>query len=158
MYSKSKIIFSGIIVAINLLVLACSSEKNDVIPDVYVDFYISLDDPEFFTLNAPGNSVVVTYSTNNLGVSAAGYDSNGIIIYRVDNTQFYAFDRTCPHDYAINGLSVKVNIDGIYAVCPRCSTTYALPAGGVPASGPARYPLKNYKTSFNGIIIHVWNK
>jgi len=157
MFRYSKIIFSGIILSIAILYLSCSKEKNDVIPDVYVDFYISLDDPEFLSLNAPTNSVIVTYKTNNLGAPAAGYDSNGIIIYRADETQFYAYDRTCPYDFAVNNLSIKVNIDGIYAVCPQCRTSYALPAGGSPASGPGRYPLKNYKTSFNGINVHVWN-
>ncbi len=155
---KSKIIFFAILLSGVFLILFCSRDKNDVIPDVYVDFYIDLNDPEFFDLNAVPNAVTVSYMTNNIGYRAAGYDSNGIIIYRADLYQFYAFDRTCPHDYAENGLSVKVNIDGIYAVCPQCSTYYALPAGGMPSSGPGRYPLKNYRTAFSGSVLHVWNR
>jgi len=154
MFFRPKIIIFFLITGV---LLSCSKEKNDVIPDVYVDFSISLNDPLFFDLNAPGNSVTVNHLTNNMGISAAGYDYNGIIIYRADMTQFYAYDRTCPHDYAVNNISVKVNIDGIFAVCPNCGTRYALPAGGNPGSGIGKYPLKNYKTSFDGTYVHVWN-
>ncbi len=157
MKHKSKVIFSGLFVIIFLFLTSCSDEKNDVIPDVYVDFYISLSDPLFFNLNAVGNSVIITYQTNNLGSYAAGYNNNGIIIYRATLDQFFAYDRTCPHDYSVNHISVKVNIDGSFAICPECGTSYALPAGGVPYSGIGKYPLKNYSVSFDGTNVHVWN-
>jgi hypothetical protein len=140
------------------IIASCTKDKNDVIPDVYVDFNISLNDPEFFILSAPLTSVYVSSSTNNIGLSAAGYDSNGIIIFRNGDDEFLAFDRTCPHDFKVNNKSVRVNIlDDIYAVCPECGTKYGLPSFGTPASGIGRYPLKNYKTAFNGLIVHVWN-
>lgn len=143
-------------IAINL----CSCNKNnDVIPDVYVSFNLYLNDPEFITLNAMGGAVTVNALTNNWGSGAAGFNGNGIIIYSgVD--EFFAYDRTCPHDYAVNGLSVKINIDAsssLYAVCPKCSTKYSLPANGTPASGVGRYPLKNYRTSLEGRYVRVWN-
>jgi nitrite reductase/ring-hydroxylating ferredoxin subunit len=88
---------------------------------------------------------------------AGGYDGNGIIIYRSLPDEFNAYDRTCPHDYVINNLSKKVNIDFIEAICPECSTHYALSSFGTPISGPGNYPLKNYKTRFDGRYITVWN-
>jgi len=145
-----------IITFLFIILISCENNKNDVIPDVYVNFTLSLTDPEFVDLNAIGGSVVVDATTNNWGYAAAGYDGNGIIVHSGADS-YYAYDRTCPHDYAVNGLSVKINIDGIYAICPKCSTTYALPAGGTPASGVGRYPLKNYKTSFDGRYVTVWN-
>ncbi|MFN8239149.1 MAG: hypothetical protein U0X39_00110 [Bacteroidales bacterium] len=154
---KSKIIIFTIIVLTGILVTSCGKNKNDVVPDVYVDFYIDLSDPEFFELNAIGVADSIDARTNNLGYRAAGYNGNGIIIYRAMLDQFVAYDRTCPHDYAVNGKSVKVKIDGIFAVCPDCGTTYALPSGGTPYSGIGRYPLKNYRTSFDGQFVHVWN-
>lgn len=127
-----------------------------MIPDVYVNFTIDLNDPQFVNLNAIGSDTVDA-QTNNWGSAAAGFDGNGIIIYSgVD--EFYAYDRTCPHDYAVNGLSIKVKIDFTVAYCPVCNTTYALAAGGTPASGIGKYPLKNYKTSFDGgRYVRVWN-
>jgi nitrite reductase/ring-hydroxylating ferredoxin subunit len=145
------------LLAVSLLFYSCNREKNDVIPDVYVDFTIDLNDPEFFELNAIGSADTIDSRTNNLGFRAAGFNSNGIILYRYLDDQFVAFDRTCPHDYVVTKKNVKVNIDGIFAVCPECGTTYAMPSGGTPYSGIGQYPLKNYRTSFDGRWVRVWN-
>jgi nitrite reductase/ring-hydroxylating ferredoxin subunit len=158
MTSDSKIRYFLITMAL-VIVLSSCNKKNDVIPSTYVNFTLDLNDPEFVNLNAMGGSVTVDSHTNNWGAGAAGFDGNGIIIYAgVD--EFYAYDRTCPHDYVVNSLSIKVNIDktnSTIAICPKCGTTYALSAGGTPASGIGRYPLKNYKTSFQGNYVTVWN-
>lgn len=135
------------------------NRKNDVIPDVTVDFMLDINDPEFVELNAIGGAVTVSSSTNNWGRYAAGYAGNGIIISRgVD--EFYAYDRTCPHDYALDGSSIRIDIDPTgfaKAVCPKCKTTYELISYGTPASGVGRYPLKNYRTTFDGRYVRVWN-
>jgi len=137
---------------------SCKSTNNDIIPDVFVDFTIDLLDPEFVNLSAIGNSDTVDASTNNWGYRSAGYDGNGIIIYSGPD-EYFAFDRTCPYDYAANDLSVKVKIDYAIAECPVCGTSYALSAFGTPVSGVGKYQLKNYKTRFNNDrYIRVWNE
>lgn len=158
MNSVSKIKLYSVCALFTVALLSCSKYKNDVIPDVYVFFMIDLLDPQFVNLNAFGESDTVNARTNNFGSSAAGFDSNGIIVYCGGPDEYYAFDRTCPHDYATNSKSVQVSIvDNISAVCPECGTEYSLGAFGTPSSGPGRYPLKNYKTSFDGRYITVWN-
>jgi hypothetical protein len=158
--SDPKIRFFLIVTALAVFLSSCN-KNNDVIPDCPVDFTLNLNDPEFAHLSAISSYVIVTSKTNNWGSSAAGFDNNGIIVYRAQDIgfppEFYAYDRTCPHDYTVNGLSIKINIDFIKAVCPQCSTVYSLQIGGIPSSGPGRYPLKNYKTSFNGQYLRVWN-
>jgi hypothetical protein len=148
-----------LITAAFVLALVSCNKKNDVIPDTYVNFTLNLNDPEFVNLSGFGGSVTVDSHTNNWGPGAAGYDGNGIIIcFGVE--EYYAYDRTCPWDYVTNSLSVKVNIDpgnSTIAVCPKCGTKYGLTVGGTPASGVGRYPLKNYKTSFQGNYVIVWN-
>ena len=155
-FSKIRLFFITLTLAI---ILGACNKKNDVIPDVYVDFYLNLNDPEFVNLNAIGGSITIDSRTNNLGRNASGYNGNGIIITRgVD--EFYAFDRTCPHDFALNSLSIKVAIDNsgfAKAVCPECKTVYELFSFGTPSSGIGKYPLKNYRTSFDGLNVHVWN-
>lgn len=151
--SKIKLFLIILILAITF---GSCSKKNDVIPDVYVDFTLDLFDPEFVGLNAIGSDTV-NARTNNWGSGAAGFNGNGIIVYNGGDGYFYAYDRTCPHDYEINNLSVKVKADFTIAVCPKCSTTYSLSANGTPASGIGRYPLKNYKTNFDGRFVRVWN-
>jgi nitrite reductase/ring-hydroxylating ferredoxin subunit len=157
--SVSNLKFFLIILLTPLISLSCDREKNDVIPDVYTDFYVDLvSDPYFFDVaSALGNSVYVSSSTNNWGIKSAGYDGNGIIVYHSLPDEYNAYDRTCPHCYTVNSLSKAVTIDGVYAVCPQCSTNYALPSFGAPSSGPGQYPLKNYKTAISGQYLHVWN-
>jgi nitrite reductase/ring-hydroxylating ferredoxin subunit len=152
--SKIRLFFITMAFAITLS--SCDNNKNDVIPDVVVDFNLDLNDPQFVGLNVMGGSDTVDSRTNNWGQFASGFNGNGIIIYRGAD-EFYAYDRTCPHDYTVNGLSIKVNIDFTLAICPKCGTSYALAAFGTPASGIGRYPLKNYRTSFDGRYVRVWN-
>lgn len=156
--TDSKIGFFLITLTLSIVLISCN-KKNDVIPDVTIDFYLKLNDPQFTDLSAFGGIALINASTNNLGLLAAGYDGNGIIIFAgVD--EYLAYDRTCPHDYAVNGLSVRVNIDptnSLNAICPKCGTNYALPVGGTPSKGIGRYPLKNYRTNFDGLNLRVWN-
>lgn len=140
-----------------LLMVSCRKDEGDVIPDVLVDSHIDLNDPQFASLSAIGNHALVDATTNNLGIYAAGYDGNGIIIYRAQLDEFFAYDRTCPWEYSIDQSSIRINVDGIYAICPECGSNYALPSFGTPVSGPSTYPLKVYKTSFDGRFIHVYN-
>jgi nitrite reductase/ring-hydroxylating ferredoxin subunit len=154
----SKIRFFLVSMTLVLILTSCN-KKNDVIPDTYVNFTLNLNDPQFTSLIGFGGSVAVNYTTNNWGAGAAGYDGNGIIVCSGD-TEYYAYDSTCPHDYVVNSLSIKVNIDptnSTIAICPKCGTKYGLTVGGTPVSGVGRYPLKNYKTSFQGNYVSIWN-
>jgi nitrite reductase/ring-hydroxylating ferredoxin subunit len=159
MKKQSKISLFFIVLLLLVLLYSCKKNKNDVIPNVYIDFTINLNDPEFISLTSVGESVTVNRNTNNFGVRAAGFASNGIIIHRgID--EFFAYDRTCPHDYALNESAIKIEIDkssSMFAVCPECKTKYGLPVNGTPVEGAGRYPLKNYKTSFDGRYLRVWN-
>lgn len=134
---------------------SCTKAKNDVIPDVYVSFTLDLADPQFINLTAIGCDTV-DYNTNNWGSVAAGFNGSGIIIFN-GGDDFYAYDRSCPYDYAVNGITVRVKADFTVATCPECGTVYSLSASGTPASGPGKYPLKNYRTSFDGRYVRVWN-
>ena len=154
---RSKLKIFCLIILITTLHSACNKDEYDVIPDVTVDFYIDLNDPEFFDLAVETGYALVGSSTNNLGIYASGYDDNGIIIYHAPADEFIAYDRTCPYDYKINSKSAAVDVDGVYAECPLCKSTWALPSFGAPASGPSKYPLKIYRTSFDGRFIHVYN-
>lgn len=158
---RSKIRIFSFIALSSLLLVSCEGERNDVIPDVTVDFYISGSDPEFFDLfGSPGSSAFVSSAHTHLGLGTGGYDSNGIIIYNtgMDGFEFYAFDRTCPHCFVTAGLSIRVNTDMIEAICPECNTVYLMSSSGMPYTGPGQYYLKNYRTDYNGYNLRVWNR
>ena len=154
----SKITIFSFLLLLAVFSLSCNRE-NDVIPDVMVDFTIDLTNPAFNSITSFGGAVVISNSSPVAGTWRGGYDSNGIIVFAgVD--EYYAYDRTCPHDYTENATSVKVNLDpssSLFAICPVCESKYALSAYGTPASGKSRYPLKNYRTSYDGRFVRVWN-
>lgn len=159
--SGSNVRFFFIMAPLLLLLLSCDREKNEVIPDITMDFTITFSDPEFFDLfYSPGTSALISSSHRHLGLGTAGYDGNGIIIYNtgLQGFEYAAYDRTCPHCLVNDEKSTAVNVDGVYAVCPVCATNYALGASGLPQSGPGRYYLKNYRTSFTGYSVRVWNR
>lgn len=154
---NSKLKFSSLLIFCALFTCSCGKNNTDVIPDVYTDFTIDLLDPEFAGLSVIGIADTVDATTNNWGYRSAGFDGNGIFIYSGPG-EFYAFDRTCPYDYASSGLSVRLRLDVSVAVCPECNTRYALSTYGAPISGPGKYQLKNYRTSYDGQrFIRVWN-
>jgi len=159
--SGSNVKFFFLISAVLLLTMSCGREKNEVIPDITIDFTISFSDPEFFDLYySPGTSALIGPSHRYLGIGTGGFDNNGIIIYNtgLQGWEYSAYDRTCPHCYVTGGASIAVNVDMVAAICPRCSTNYALAASGMPTSGPGQYYLKNYHTGLSTGSLRVWNK
>ena len=128
---------------ISQLFFSCN-DKNQVVPYVYVNFTISIYDPEFITLTSPGNSITVTGGVN------------GILIYRISETDFAAYDRTCTYQVEEN-CQIKVDDSGVFANDTLCCHSQFLLLDGSVTKGPATYPLKRYNTSFNGTYLRVYN-
>lgn len=158
MVKRSETAFFFLLSLIWILFPSCN-RKNDVVPDVYVDFSIDLNNPYFSNLTVFGGVTVITATSPVASLNKTGYNGNGIIVFAgVD--EYFAYDCTCPHDYVLDGSSVQVTIDkssSIFAVCPKCGTKYALSANGTPASGVGRYPLKNYRAYLIGNSVYVRN-
>lgn len=128
-----------------LLATECGNKDEFEFPPVYLNVTMNLlTDPEFLTLNSPGESMDIIYHPN--GDVTIGYDNNGIIVYN-NGDEFYAYDRTCPHDLP---NSVAISSDGSMATCPVCNSIYVLPSEGLPSTGSvSKYYLKRYHTSYN---------
>jgi hypothetical protein len=126
-----------------ILVPSCETNRGELIPYVHVDLYLFL-----------------YADLADLGIGETKLVSggvNGIVIYREADLVFYAYDRTCTlfpeHNEAVVEDSTFF---GVYA-CPECHSTYLLMNGGEPSSGPARYPLVQYKSSIQGDVLHIYN-
>ncbi len=158
MSTKLKIIFLSAVLTASFFGKSCRPGDKDVIPDVHIDFTIDLQDPDFSNLMVAGSFDTIDSKTRNWGQRAAGFNGNGIIIYTgIDG--FHAFDRTCPFDYAVSNLSIKVKVDYSGASCPVCGTRYVLAAFGVPVSGSKTYSLKNYHANLESDrYLRIWNK
>ena len=123
--------------------LKCEN-KHQVVPNVYVNFYLSIFDPEFSDLAAPGNSIYVTGGVN------------GILIYRISDVEFTAFDRTCTFNVEEN-CQITTDESLVFASDTVCCGSKFLLLDGSVNEGPALYPLKRYETSFDGTYLHVYN-
>lgn len=122
---------------------SCDSNKGPLIPVIKVDIYLLL-----------------YADLGDMGIGASKLISggvNGIVLYREADLIFYAYDRTCTlfpeHDEAV---IEDPTFFGVFE-CPDCESTYLLMNGAEPNSGPARYPLVEYKTTIQGDVLHIYN-
>lgn len=112
-------------------------KKEDLVPNVYVNFTIFLSDPEFSILQTIGNNVFVTG-----GVS-------GIIIYRVSQSEFVAFDRCCTYKPSDRCAILPDTGNTLFLKCPCCGSMFSFIDGSVQAS-PAERPLTSYSAYYDG--------
>ncbi|MGB0869030.1 MAG: hypothetical protein ACPG6V_10630 [Flavobacteriales bacterium] len=82
---------------------------------------------------------------------------NGILVYRLNETSFVAYDRACPYKPkdACERIEIE-NGNSFIAVDPCCESKYLITTGDV-TEGPSEYNLKYYNTSFNGSLLQIWN-
>lgn len=119
----------------------CVKEPPETVPDVPVNVTIDLNQYAI----APASSFIVT--SQMVASLSLGYDNNGIIIYR-DVSEFYAYDRTCPH-HIEKSTAVIISANPLLAECPECHSFYNLQADGLPTEkSPSKYPLKKYQTTY----------
>jgi nitrite reductase/ring-hydroxylating ferredoxin subunit len=81
---------------------------------------------------------------------------NGLIVFRLADREFNAFDRTCPFQPAEN-CAVNFNEMMLSAECPCCGSQFELFESGAVQKGPARRPLKQYRAVVTGDILHISN-
>jgi Rieske Fe-S protein len=129
-----------------LLLAACGSKENTV-KGGYVDVVMYTSDPSFFPLNSINGWTY--YNSGSSGLK-------GLIIFRLTQDDFVAFDRTCTYDPDASCALVEVESSGITAVDSCCGSRYQITDGSV-IEGPATQPLIRYRTSFDGTILHVYN-
>lgn len=83
---------------------------------------------------------------------------NGIILFRLEDRKFNALERTCPFQPSDNCV-VEI-VDELFAKCPCCGSEFYLSfedAPGAVKQGPAKRPLKHYRTSVLGSMLHISN-
>lgn len=119
-----------------VLALSACKEKNRV-PYVLVDVTLLIDLPAYTGLTAPGGYAEITGG------------SRGIVVYRINQQEFVAFDRHCTFQPEDN-CQIHVDEDtGITANCECCTSVFSI-YDGTPIEGLADRSLVKYSTSFNG--------
>ncbi len=141
--SMKKVIFAFITI---LVFSNCSSDfqNNDILPYVQVNETIDLNLPEFVDLNVPGNWA---YGRGGL---------KGIIIYRLNNTSFKAFERAAPH-IQLSACSQMVVENSLIMKCPCDDSEFQI-INGAPRTSGITYSAREYLvTNLNGTILRITN-
>lgn len=132
-----------------LVLVVCSCKKDkDRITGGYTNIYIYTSDPTFTPLNAVGGW---TYYP---AVADAGL--KGLIIYRSSQESFFAYDRACTYDTQASCALVEMESSGITAIDSCCNSRFGITDGSV-LNGPATQPLIQYRTTFDGSALHIFN-
>ena len=141
----SKIFFLLFVLLAGAEFFSCKKRgDNSVIPNVPVDIYIYTTDPVFFNLQVAG------------GWEYISGGSRGILIYRASNSDFMAFDRHCPYMPENTCGQIEVSATNVSAIDSCCDSQFSIIDGSI-QKGPAAMPLKQYQTTFDGTVLHVYN-
>lgn len=129
-------------IAVVLVVVACRDRQSQI-PVVAVNFSININEPQFFDLSVPTGYAYVIGG------------SQGIIVYRINETDFVALERHSPVNPE-NDCQVVVAEDGVIVEDP-CSNARWLINDGSVVDGDNSFALRTYETSFNNPILYIFN-
>jgi nitrite reductase/ring-hydroxylating ferredoxin subunit len=124
------------------LAASCGGYEHPTIPSVPVNFDIYPNEVSYLNLNYIGG-----HEYFKGGVS-------GVVVYRIGDWEFSAFDRACPHDWEDPDSWIWVEDDGITLKCQKCGSLFNILDGSV-IIGPSKYPLKQYYTKYDGWRLRV---
>lgn len=132
------------IVLTTLLLLSCGKEDDSGIPNVAVNFQISISDPRVAALQAGGGTVII----NGIGVA-------GLILYREFGGGYAAYDR-CSSYQPQNKCAVNLDNNSLTVTDPCSGSKFSL-TDGTPVKAPATRALKSYYVSVSNYEIFVSN-
>jgi hypothetical protein len=131
--------------AILFLLIGCQPDlSDDPIPFIpFTEIVINLSFPEYASLRTDGG-----YKEINSG------GIRGIIIYRISETSYNAFERNCsfhPNDAC---ATVNIHNSGLYLTDPCCGSTFNF-SDGNPSGGIAWRPLRRYRTQVTSFTLSI---
>lgn len=121
--------------------LSCGDKNYPDIPYVNVDRYLYINSMDYIPVG---------------GYKYIDDGYRGLIVYRIMTNEFSVFERCCPHDPEKITAKVFVEESGVICIDTTCGSRFNLVDGGK-IEGPSIYPLKMYRHSFDGEVLHIYN-
>jgi len=155
---SKKIIFSGLVLFLfvsGIILNGCKKgeDPNSNIPYAHINVVINPNSTLYQELNIVGGWMYYPY---------VNPPSRGLIIYRMTQEDFLAFERTPPSNSNAcceigSGLCTALVVDDYYPfVYDTCSDYSYQIIDGSPIS-PATVPLKQYMASYDGLNLYINN-
>ncbi len=151
----------GLFTILFVLLFTSSCDKtsdNPYIPNVRINITIDPNTTQFLDLNVVGGWLYLDETS--VG-SAIPYPSRGIIVYRMSQTEFRAYERQppnepnlCCEDSFCTRLIVAENYPFVKDTCNE--NLYQLLDGSL-FEGAGHYPLIQYYARFDGGLLHIYN-
>ena len=139
----SRFVFPSFFIFLTLSFLQCKKD-NSTIPNVYVDTYVYLSQPQYSNLNSVGNWTYIE-----------GYGVKGIILYRKSSSEFVAYDRSCPYDPNAANARISVDASNIIGVDNNCGSQFSLFDNSI-VKGPANRQMRAYYADYDGsLTVHI---
>lgn len=127
-----------------ILLLACEGDVNvSPVPNVPVDVEVNLNDIDNVDLKQIGGYIYVPGGVR------------GIIVYRLSQNEYKAYDRNCTFQSEDACATVSFHASGFYIEDTCCESVFDL--NGFPTGGPAEFPLKEYRISQSNNILFITN-
>lgn len=126
---------------IGFLFLSCEKDKEGRIPEVYVNYRLTIQ--EFQIKNVNG-----VLTVNNQGVA-------GLVIYRKPDNSYVAYDR-CSSVNPAQKCAVQLDEQALTLTDPCSGAKFSL-FDGSPVKAPAKRSLKQYLVGISSFEISVRN-
>lgn len=125
--------------------VACTRDlSDDPIPIIpFADVVINLGLPDYFSLQTDGGFKEL----NTGGV-------RGIILYRVNSSTYFAYERNCSYRPNEACATVNVHNSGLFMTDPCCNSSFNF-SDGNPSGGPAWRQLQRYRTQLSGSTLTI---
>ncbi len=141
---KSKFVFRLFSALMLVVLLTTCRREEQIVPNVAVNITLYINDPQNVSLTTIGGWLYVNGG------------NRGIVVHRVSQNQFVAFDRTCPYRPDETASQVSVDSSNVILEDRSCGSKFLLSDGSA-IQTPALVPLKAYTTAFDGNAIRIVN-
>ncbi len=143
-----------LLVLLSVAFLSCDKNEGPEVDPGFVNIFIQPNSTEYIELNSPGGWVYLY----------ANPPSRGIIVYRVNQDDFVAYDRTptykpdscCITEPDLECTRLVMDESGIL-VNDTCTGAQYIILDGSVTIGPAVYALYAFQTNFDGETLQIYN-
>ena len=148
---KNKIILLLLLFGAALLQGCRDIHENPNYPNAIINFTINLNQIDYYDLRVVSGYAYLTSDPQST--------SRGLIVYRLSQDEFRAYDRLPPNNpdcRDANGNLTRLVVDFPF-VLDNCNDIKYNIINGDLFEGDGIYPLIQYHTSFNGYELHIYN-